>query len=136
MNETHRLTASIKRTRKPVVAFTADGTAMPKLLRGREDEGGPSAHSGIVTGSMGRPAKSEAIISLRWSYCQKQLNVPFKGKAVGACIPRLSGGLFKEGYRRQFSTWALSFTARAEMNFADGKSFLLMLLIKVFSPST
>lgn len=68
--------------------FTADGTAMLRLLLGREDGRGPNAHSVIVAGRGGRPAKNEAIISLRWSFCQ-QLNTPFKGKSKGAYIHTL-----------------------------------------------
>lgn len=69
--KTTALTPSIKSTTKPVVVFTVDGTRMPKLLLGREDEAGPNAHSAVVTGRVGGPAKSGAIISLRWSFCQK-----------------------------------------------------------------
>lgn len=123
--------ASTKTTTKPVM-FTADGTAMPKLLLGREDEWGPSARSVVVTGRVGRPAKGEAIISLRWSFCQElkpATQYTFQGQIKGSLYTcadadraRSSGLPLSLLQGVSYSTCVFCFTELAEINLM-GKVF-------------
>lgn len=145
--KTAALTERVRRPTKPVV-FTADGTAMP-IVAGQAGRWRPRLSSGDCYGQGLETCQSKAVIHLRWSFSQN-----FKSATQYTLQGQIKKSLYAhtDAEGRALGGWvgggARTFAARvsairlawAEINFSDlkkkKKSFLIMLIIKVFSLST